>query len=105
MNNTLTAKEWLHTNLIEDCVLPNKKIPNMDLDGYTTCSEAMTLYASYRTRELEEKIKELTMDVETYRKVIYEIANSDTGKFILSGDLLIKNNDLNITSETKGKIN
>ena len=58
MNNTLTAKEWLDTNLIKDCLLSNKEIQGMDLDGYTTCSEAMELYAKGKTRILEEKIME-----------------------------------------------
>lgn len=58
MNNTLTAKEWLDTNLIKDCLLSNKEIQGMDLDGYTTCSEAMELYAKGKTRILEDRIKE-----------------------------------------------
>jgi len=54
----LTAKEWLDTNLIKDCMLSNKEIEGMDLDGYTTCSEAMELYAKSKNKILEDRIKE-----------------------------------------------
>jgi len=87
MNNTLTAKEWLE-----------KEITTFDdsvLDGM------MEQYASYRIKELEEKIVEFRDSFS--RKFNYlcdgqgNDAQDDVENFI--------DQYFNITSETKGNIN
>jgi len=83
----LTAKEWLDTNLIKDCVLSNKEIEGMDLDGYITCSEVMELYAKSKNRILEDRIKEFSKKLGNEALSTF-LNNKDLGDVIKSESIL-----------------
>jgi Mg2+ and Co2+ transporter CorA len=89
MENTLTAIEWLE-----------KEITTFDdsvLDGM------MEQYASYRTRELEEKIMQFRKFLQNNMQVFLS-PNNEFQQHIISGELLVKfDKHFNITSETNEK--
>jgi hypothetical protein len=82
MNNTLTAKEWL-----------KKEITSFD---DSVLDDMMERYASYRTKELEEKIMEFRNNIGNKSK-IWE--SWDTTPSLLQQF----DEHFNITSETKEK--
>jgi hypothetical protein len=88
MNNTLTAKEWLETVILtKGCADP----------------DTMERYASYRTRELEEKIMQFRKFLQNNMQVFLS-PNNEFQQHIISGELLVKfDKHFNITSETNEK--
>lgn len=84
MNNTLTAKEWLND---KNCRETGDK---------TLWINRMNAYASYRTKELEEKIMEFRNNIGNKSK-IWE--SWDTTPSLLQQF----DEHFNITSETKEK--